>query len=297
MINVKWKKVSVIIPTLDRSEVLIDTLNNLLRQDYPDFEIIVVDQTENQKKAVLDFISRNANIKYLKLQQKSLPNARNAGVEKSTGEIVLFVDDDVEIRDKQFISHHANNYFEHKIGLVGGRVIYDWLENKRFPLVGRFLIFGLIEITNFNANSRAKIDHAPGGNFSCLKTVYQQVGGFSMLYKGSAHMEETDFCFRVRRAGYKLFFEPKAVLKHLQFSSGGCRVLDIYDLRYWLVHNYIFFYLRNFSKILFPLAFVREYFWCVFSSLKRMDIKMYQTMTKAIFDGVKYFRTIKKEQI
>lgn len=298
MFSAKYKKVSVIIPTLDRSEVLIDTLNSLLRQDYPDFDIIVVDQTENQKKAVIDFIKKNPKIKYYYCAKKSSPHARNIGVQKANGEIMLFLDDDIEIRDKHFIWHHLENYYDNRIGLVGGRVIYDF--NTTPPnhrQVGKLKFFGLLEITNFDAIRKMEIDHAPGGNLSCYKSLFIKVNGFEEIYKGNAHMEETDFCLKIKTTGYKLIFEPKAVLRHLQHKLGGNRVDDFYMFRYWLVHNFIVFYLKNFSKILFPLAFIKEFLWSLTSSLKRMDMKMFRIMTKAIFDGIKYYRTVSKEQL
>lgn len=285
------KRISVVIPTLDRGDILTETLKNLLRQDYTDFEIVVVDQTKTPKKDLLDSIKSQEKIKYIHLDRKGSPHARNVGVKNASGTIILFLDDDIEIRDKEFIRHHANCYTDSRIGLVGGRVIYDFEKpSPDFNQVGRLKFFGLYEITNFDANIKTEIDHAAGGNFSVLKSVFNDVGGFEELYRGNAHMEETDFCLRVKRAGWKLIFEPRAVVRHLQSASGGNRTKDIYDFRYWLVHNFVFFYLKNYPKILFPLCFVREFFWALSSSLKRFDFKMFVTMFNAIIDGTKFYR-------
>jgi len=64
----------------------------------------------------------------------------------------------------------------------------------------------------------------------------------------------------VKRAGYKAVFEPMAVLKHLQVPSGGNRAQDIYDFRYWLVKNFVVFYLKNYPKILFRFALPKSLF-------------------------------------
>lgn len=288
------KSVSVIIPTLDRGEVLLNTLRDLLKQKYPDFEIIAVDQTDQPMKEVLDFIKiHSSKIKYLHLDQKGLPHARNVGVDKATGEIVLFLDDDIEIKDNDFIEHHIKNYQNKNIGLVGGRVI-DRL-HKQLPTqeVGRLKYWGLKEITNFDADFKTEIDHAPGGNFSCYRDIYLSVGGFSELYIGNAYREETDFCLRVKKAGYKLIFEPKAMVKHLQYSGGGCRKKDIYEFRYWLVHNGTLFYLRNYPRVLFPIFYSKQVILAFLSSLKRWDFKMFKVRYKALRDGIKYYKESK----
>ena len=252
------KNVSIIIPSLDRNRVLFSTLRDLLKQNYPLFEIIVVDQTDTPSRKFLDFINDHKDkIRYIQEKKKSSPHARNVGVKQAIGEVVLFLDDDIEIKNQKFIQYHLQNFLDPKVGLVGGRVIHgtDGKVPKKLE-VGRLKFWGLKEVTHFNATKKVEIDHAAGGNFSVYKKIYDQVGGFAEIYKGNAHMEETDFCLRVKRAGYKLIFEPKAVLLHLQYNQGGNRTRDIYEFRYWLVHNATVFYLKNYSKAIFlPRSF------------------------------------------
>lgn len=286
------KKVSVIIPSLDRNRILQKTLEDLLKQNYVDFEIIVVDQTQKPNAQFLKFIvAHQDKIKYIIEKKKSSPHARNVGVKAASGEIILFLDDDVEIKNNKFITYHIQNFEDNKVGLVGGRVVHRTVrgDNKISSkvAVGRLKWWGLKEITNFNSAKKCEIDHAAGGNFSVRKNIYEQVGGFSEIYQGNAHMEETDFCLRVKRAGYKLIFEPKAVLVHLAYHTGGNRTADIYDFRYWLVRNSTVFYLKNYPKILFPLFYINKMFWTVTSSLKRRDMKMFRTMAGGIRDGIK----------
>ncbi len=279
------KKVSVIIPTLDRGVVLLNTLKDLLAQNYPDFEIIAVDQTDHPAPELNEFIKQNDQIRYFHLNKKSSPYARNVGAKHAKGEILLFLDDDVAIKERNFIKYHIENFDDSKIGLVGGRVVYGD-EKPAHTEVGRLKFWGLKEITHFDSTIKGTIDHAPGGNLSVLKKVFWEVGGFSEIYKGNAHMEETDFCLRVKKAGLKMVFEPKAVLKHLQVGKGGNRAADIYGFRYWLVRNFVVFYLKNYPKILFPLCYLKEFIWAVGSGLKRRDIAMFKRMYQGIIDGI-----------
>jgi GT2 family glycosyltransferase len=52
------------------------------------------------------------------------------------------------------------------------------------------------------------------------------VGGFDRRYVGTALLEDTDYGYRVRRAGWRILFEPRAELVHLSAPSGGVRVED-----------------------------------------------------------------------
>ncbi|AKM82181.1 TPA: glycosyltransferase family 2 protein [Candidatus Berkelbacteria bacterium] len=294
MLN-KSPKVSVIIPTYQREEALLNTLSDLVSLEYSPMEIIITDQTEKPSLKVLNFVNEHKNlIKYFRTNLKSSPAARNLAVKKANGELLIFVDDDVEIREKNFIKYHLENYADPEVGLVGGRVLYDFKEKPPIKKeAGKLKFFGLKEITNFNSDERQEIDHAYGCNFSCLRKVYLEVGGFGEIYKGNAHMEETDFSLRVKRAGYKLVFDPKAILRHVRTSSGGNRINDIYEFRYWLIHNGAVFYLKNYPKVSFPLFFIDKFFWACTSSLKRRDKKMFKTMYSAIINGRNHYFEVK----
>lgn len=280
-------KVSVIVPTLDRAEVLLDTLSDLVRQTYPDFEIIVVDQSRRTSSKLRQFLKRHVNIRYIQDTHQGTPAAKNRGAKLAKGEILMFVDDDVRIDMPQFIHCHVLNYQDAEIGAVGGRVLMDGdppLASIR--QIGRFVNLGLKEITNFNADFRTEIDHVYGCNQSYRKIVFDQVGGFSKIFKGNAHLEESDLSFRVRRVGFKIVFDPKAVLRHLRYGSGGTRVQDERQFRYWLVRNGAIFYLRHYPKIFFPIYAVQKILWAVSSALKRRDLGMFGAKLRALWDGV-----------
>lgn len=287
---------SVIIPTLNRGNILVNTLKDLLSQKYPNFEIIIVDQSNIMDKKITKIVLANAQkIKYFTLKAPGTSYAKNFGASKAQGEIFIFIDDDVHIEDRNFILNHVLNYENSKIGGVGGRVIMDSSRPvKDIKDVGKFKFCGLKEINNFNADFRTFIDHVYGCNQSFRKNVFDKVGGFSVLYKGNAYLEEADLSFRVKRSGFLIVFDPKAVLLHLHYQSGGCRTSDIYELRYWLVHNYTFFYLRYFPHILFPVYFLKQFIWALTSGIKRRDIKMVQNMLLALINGYKFYQDIKR---
>ncbi|MBI4022707.1 glycosyltransferase [Candidatus Berkelbacteria bacterium] len=279
--------VSVIIPTLNRAQVLIETLRDILGQDYPGKELIVVDQSEAPDRTVREFVQRHRSIRWIHLEEKGTPNAKNVGARASQGEILVFLDDDVRISSDQFLRAHVANYADPQVGGVGGRVLMDSdppLETVRE--VGKFTHLGLSEVTNFHADFRTPIHHVYGCNQSYRRSVFESIGGFTTIFAGNAHLEEADLSFRVRRVGFTLMFDPQAVLHHLHAPSGGTRTKDVYELRYWLIHNGAIFYLRHYGWLLLPLFVLKQLIWALTSALKRRDLRMLRTMAGALVTGI-----------
>ncbi len=86
-------KVSVIIPTYNREELLCETINSVLAQTFTDFEIIVIDDgsTDNTEQRVSQFGDR---IRYLKQENRGVNAARNRAMSLSKGEYIALLDDD-----------------------------------------------------------------------------------------------------------------------------------------------------------------------------------------------------------
>ena len=90
-------KVSLILPTLNRTDDLAVFLDSLLEQTYKDFELIVVDQNEgNEVFEIVKDYEEDFKIKYVKSDEKGLSLNRNRGLILMKGEIVGFPDDDCE---------------------------------------------------------------------------------------------------------------------------------------------------------------------------------------------------------
>lgn len=285
--NTLSPKVSVIVPTLDRPEVLLDTLTDLTKQAYRKYEIIVVDQSETTSPLVRRFVNDHPKIRYIHDDHQGTPLAKNIGAQLATGELLIIVDDDVRIDTPEFLQRHVANYDDPEVGAVAGRVLMEGDPPlASIHRVGQFVNLGLKEITNFNADFRTEVDHVYGCNQSYRKIVFDQAGGFSKIFKGNAHLEESDLSFRVRRVGFKIVFDPKAVLRHLRYGSGGTRVHDERQFRYWLIRNGAIFYLRHYPKLFFPLYVIQKLLWAMSSSIKRRDPRMFGTKLRALWDGI-----------
>jgi GT2 family glycosyltransferase len=245
-------RISLVLPTLDRPDALYNLLRHLEHQSVQPFEIVIIDQSDSADARISAYAESQPHVRYHRIPVKGLPNARNIGIERSRGDVVLFLDDD-SIPDPDLVKFHAENYRDPEVAGVGGRVRGGY--DRAGAGVGSFRRSDGKVTRNFGSDTRCVVDHLPGGNMSFRREVFDRVGGFDRAYGGSAIGEETDFCLRARRAGFQLVFEPRASVEHLHLPTGGCRTSRYDDWLNWQAHNTMLFVLRHAKVVSWP-AFV-----------------------------------------
>ncbi len=251
--------ISVVIPTYNREEPLVDTIADVIKQDYPNFEVLVVDQTATHKPETQAYLEQQANagkIKLFRLTWASLPGARNYAVKRANGEIILFLDDDVRLPDG-FLAAHARNYVDRpEIGAVAGRVFDRMklgdsggdLEIEDLPPEASDPGIAWYHIDLVHTVKPQRVISARGCNMSYRREIFTKYGlYFDERFRGSAVREESDFCLRLRQTGYQIWFDPEASLVHLGEESGGCHDISTRSLKYQVTfyHNHFFMGLKN----------------------------------------------------
>ncbi|NCT00102.1 glycosyltransferase [Candidatus Parcubacteria bacterium] len=245
-------KASIIIPTLNRKEILLETLKHLSTLQ-GDFEVLVVDQSDEPilEKALKDIDQR---IRLVRVEEKGLPNARNLGAEEADGEILIYLDDDVLIQNQDFLEAHVHNFQNPLVGAVAGRVKQPG-EGVSIKVIGGIRTALLVVGGSFNYIEKQKVTGMIGCNFSIRKSLVRELGGFDKGFIGSANLEESDMAIRVQRAGYEIVFEPQAYLHHLAWQKGGVRndLKKNFEKYKWIARNQKYFFKKHGSPILFPL--------------------------------------------
>lgn len=216
---------TIAIPTLNRGAVLVATVESLLT-DNQSVEILVVDQTEVHPKEVevqLLAWSQSGAIRWRRLPAPSIPAAMNVALREASGEIVLFLDDDIVPGDG-LVTRHVANYAEPNVVAVVGQVIQPWQEPQDVPRPKRRA--GIWEDLDFPFNSthRAVVRNCIACNFSVRRAAALACGAFDKNFIGAAYRFETEFCRRLSRHGGKVIFDPEASVRHLKLKSGGTRV-------------------------------------------------------------------------
>jgi GT2 family glycosyltransferase len=248
-------KASVIIATYRRNDSLENTIRSVLLQDYPDFELLVVDQSDNHTPEAEKFLRTldDPRYSYFLIAPPSLPAARNFGLARSSGEIVIYIDDDV-LLDPDFIRAHVKAHGEtERLAAVGGRVrtTGEAASTHLFAFSSDGTWSG-----GYDFPEPADIETARGCNMSFRRSALEKIGGFDPSYEKNALREETDVCFRLRRRGYQIRFDPLASIEHLILTDGGCRDADLWGNSY-IYQNETLFHVKNMGLRLFILFFFR----------------------------------------
>lgn len=124
--------VSLIMPTLNRFDDIYRFMDSLLEQTYKNFELIVVDQNDNDKvKEIVDKYVDHLDIKYIKSNKKGLSYNRNLGIDVAKGEVLAFPDDDCAYKPDTI--EKAINFFE-KIRTIKSIVVKHSILMKKKAL-------------------------------------------------------------------------------------------------------------------------------------------------------------------
>lgn len=241
-------RISVVIPTLNRHDLLLATLRQLFDQRFEAFEVWIVDQSGPQlakaraRQLAAEFADPRLN--YLNLETTGLPNARNEGIARSTADIILFIDDDVVLLSPDFLSAHVAQYCDPRVGAVCGRVIERFIvPNAR--RTGSRISWSGRTFENLLGKEACSLASVKGANMSFRAAVFDEVGGFDRRYTGTALLEEADMSTRISRHGWKLLFEPQAELLHLSASAGGVRTADALRTEWYRFRSTAYYVRKN----------------------------------------------------
>ncbi len=222
-------RVSVVIPTLNRAAVLCETLESLLAIVPADgsVEVRVVDQSsevEPEATAKLAAWEQAGRIHHHQVSFRGTTKARNFGALQASGEVIVYLDDDV-LLPPGFIEAHRAAYGDQDLAGVAGGVLHEGektighdqlTRRQRADLrAGRLVLF--------NADFAFPTLWARGCNMSFRREWILRAGGFDENFYGVAVGEEPEFCHRLRQAGGSLRFVPETRLFHRAVASGGSR--------------------------------------------------------------------------
>lgn len=238
------------IPTKNRPEDLARAIGSVLRQNYSASELIIVDQssTDHPHKTVQPLLNSAPQLKvrYLRNPELSgLTAAKNFAIKVATGEILLFIDDDV-ILHPTFLESIQEAYQQADLDGVGGVFEADPNRSRIYGLISLFFRRGPFRDDRLRLQQkrvRAKSLHPTwllsGGLSSFKRRVFDKVL-FNEALIGASPVEDVDFFSRAR--GYKFALAPAARavhnvstvmrLKPKDFYTAKCQVYALYFQNY-----------------------------------------------------------------
>jgi glycosyltransferase involved in cell wall biosynthesis len=249
--------VSIVVPTYNRKKSLKDTLDSLIRQDYPkeDYEIIVCDDgsTDDTSEFVKTYqLGTSYKVRYYRQKNSGPAAARNLGIKKAQGDIIGFIDDDCIAVDK-WITCAINEF--NKINVAG-------VQGPTIPL-------GKMEIAKkiFNYARTSDVTEQNDSYATCnifyRKKLLFEVGLFDENFPRPCWGEDTDLGNKIILKGYNIVFNENVTVYHeIQYIPFHRYLVSLkkYQGRAYLVKKYPF--MRN--KYPLKLIGVKSHLYPIF---------------------------------
>ena len=201
-------RISVVVCSYNGESTIGRCLEELDRLDYPDYEVIVVDDGSTDRTAA---IAAEFDVRLIRTENRGLSAARNTGIEAATGEIVAFTDDDAW-PDRDWLRFLAHAFKSTDHAGIGG---------PNLPPRDA----GIIESAVAHAPggpthvllSDDIAEHVPGCNMAFRCEALKAVGGFDQQFRVAG--DDVDICWRLQERGWTIGFCPAAVVLHRRRRS------------------------------------------------------------------------------
>ena len=223
-------RLSVIIPTRNRADLLRKTLKSIALQTFPfdEFEVIVVDNgsTDNTKQIVENCINDIKNIRYLYDPIPGLHVGRHRGLKEAKAELLVYADDDIEAFP-EWLEGVWESFRDSNVVLAGGKNLPKWETEPPYWIYEMWMDINdyghslwYLSILDFG-NEIIEIDpgYVWGCNFSIRKKTLLEAKGFHpdgfpqdmIKYRGDGETSVSDY---IRKKNYKTIYNPKASVYH-----------------------------------------------------------------------------------
>jgi len=307
--------ISVVIPTYNREKCLLDTIHSLLQQTYPNFEIIVIDQSEvmslEKKKLIREYspaalrqgqgpvaelveakdrAPEMQKLRFFHIHERGRSLAKNYGILQAKGELVLFCDDDILV-DAGFLETHANIYsIDPLIAAASCRLVENGdPENVAVESPLRTTSYGKLVNKPWSTKS-GYVSSLNGGNMSFKKEVLEKVGFFEEYFEGTSMVEEPDMAYRIIQSGYRVYFCANTTVQHFPQHNGNVAYMKQKRAEwfYYYFFNLVMFYAKYKRTFNLPVVFIYALLVCTkHIIIHKMSISSYGKMWKGYFGGLK----------
>jgi O-antigen biosynthesis protein len=196
-------KVSVVVCTYNGGRTLDQCLRSLRDVDYPDYEVIVVDDGSMDDTA--EILARFPEVTAIRQPNKGLSVARNVGLAAATGDVIAYTDSDC-FADPDWLTHLVYQLERSGAAAVGGPNLTPddgWLAACVAASPGQ---------PTHVLESDQVAEHIPGCNMAFRRDALLAVNGFDPVYRKAG--DDVDLCWRLQQAGMWITFAPGAFVWH-----------------------------------------------------------------------------------
>ena len=244
--------VSIITINYNESDVTLDLLHSIRKLSYSNYEVIVVDNASPNDNP--DRIKENfPEVNLIKSQENlGFAGGNNLGVKQAKGEYLLFINNDT-IVPTDFIQPLVETLQnDDKIGMVSPKIKFHWdptlIQYAGYTPMNKWTIrnnsIGYHQKDNGDFDEPKETQSIHGAAMMVPKSVVEEVGMMTEIY--FLYYEEHDWAEMVKRAGFKIFYQPKSYILHKEsISTGKFSPLKTY----YISRNRILFARRNFKPL------------------------------------------------
>jgi O-antigen biosynthesis protein len=222
--------ISVIVCTYNRPDQIKVCLEHLGKQQYPSFEVIVVDNNPGSDVVAAHVASLDARFRYVPEPRTGLSRARNTGVSAASADIVAFIDDDEEPDDFWLAALARGFARDSNVGCVTGLIAPARLDTEAqfvFEEIGGHSKGRGFEPAIFSAHgAQSPLYPQPpfgaGGNMAFRRAALGKIGRFdNALGAGTASLgaEDTLALTLVLLSGFSIAYEPAALVRHHHYRD------------------------------------------------------------------------------
>ena len=297
----RWKdgpSMSILIPARNEEQRILPTLEAVVKQDYREFEVIIIDDnsTDSTWDLLSEFAEKHENVKVMKGKQlpdgwKGKPFAMTQLADAATKEILVFIDADITPAP-DFLSWTADRMRRHKADSISAYARHyakSFKEQLFFPLLYlvnfTFLPFWLIKYTKTSLMS-----HAIGQLMIFRREAYDGSGGFGAVY--DKILEDIQMARAVKKAGYRhVFLDARKVISGYMYDSwdhvvSGLKrsIYEYFDKKLYPLIIMTFFILISMVAPGFLLIFAAIGKWAFLSNLLIGNIGLFMGWAICVWD-------------
>jgi GT2 family glycosyltransferase len=282
--------VSVIILNYNGKDVLEECLRSILNSNYPKMEVIVIDNGSTDESYMI--------AKKYEPQVKLIRSSRNLGysagnnlgIRAAKGEYIFLVNNDAIIHPDCICELVKIASSDPRIGILGCKVYYKGTRiiqhagGKLDPSATSPPHIGVFEEDHGQYDEVNDVDYVSGVAMMIKREVIDKVGLLDEHY--FAYWEDVDYCFRARKAGFRIVYVPSAVVEHYESFSWKKKPLL---QKFLFQRNRLLFILKNFSNRELAYIFLKEpnrVVQLIYDGMKRILTKRIQHL----FDQRTYMR-------
>jgi len=196
-------KVSIVVAAYNAEATLARCVDSLKRLNYPNYEIVVVDDGSTDSTAE---IAEHAGVRPIRLAHRGLGEARNAGIKAAQGELIAFIDADAEA-DRDWLYHLVETMNRRGAAAAGG---------PNFPPLPKSLIAAAAAAApgapREVRESEEQLAQICGCNMMVAKSVLDRIGGFDPAFTAAG--DDVDLSWRLLERNESLAYAPGAVVIH-----------------------------------------------------------------------------------